>query len=67
MEGNAHKRLLTVDEFAFATAQKPKTVRQKIWRREIPYIKIGRSVRLRAALVDELIERGTMPALEARS
>ena len=60
------KRLLTVDEFATATGQKPKTVRQKIWRREPEHVHIGRSVRIRAELVDELIERGTVPALEAQ-
>ena len=62
-----NKRLLTVDQFADATGLKPKTVRQKIWRRELEYVKIGRNVRLRADLVNELIERGTVPALlEAR-
>jgi excisionase family DNA binding protein len=60
------KRLLTVDEFATATGQKPATVRQKIWRRELEHVHIGRSVRLRAELVDELIERGTVPVREAR-
>ena len=60
------RRLITIEEYAFATAQKPKTVRQKIWRREIPYVKVGRSVRLRSELVDEVIERGTVPALEPR-
>ena len=60
------KRLLTVDEFADLTGQKSKTVRQKIWRRELEYVKIGRSVRIRAELVDELISRGTVPVLEAR-
>ncbi len=67
MEANArNKRLLTVNEFSDATGLKPKTVRQKIWRRELEYIKIGRNVRLRADLVNELIEQGTVPALEAR-
>jgi excisionase family DNA binding protein len=61
-----NRKLLTVDEFAAATGLKPKTVRQKIWRREIEHVHIGRCVRLRADLVDELIERGTVPALEAR-
>jgi len=60
-----HKRLLTVDEFA-ATGLKSRTVRQKIWRRELEHVHIGRNVRLRAELVDELIERGTVPAVEAR-
>jgi excisionase family DNA binding protein len=61
------RRLLTVNEFAVATGLKPKTIRQKIWRRELEHVHIGRNVRLRAALVDELIERGTVPAVEARS
>jgi excisionase family DNA binding protein len=61
-----HKRLLTVDEFAAATGLKSRTVRQKIWRRELEHVHIGRNVRLRAELVDELIERGTVPAVEAR-
>lgn len=60
------RRLLTVDEFAAATGLKPRTVRQKIWRRELEHVHIGRNVRLRADLVDELIERGTVPAVEAR-
>ena len=59
------KRLLTVGEFAFATGQKPATIRQRLWRRELPYVKIGRNVRLRAELVDELIEAGTVPARPA--
>lgn len=67
MEVNArNKRLLTVDQFADATGLKPKTVRQKIWRRELEVVRIGRCVRFRAELVDELIERGTVPALMAR-
>ena len=59
------KRLLTVDEFSTATGLKPKTVRQKIWRRDLEYVKIGRNVRLRSELVDELIERGTVPTRPA--
>jgi excisionase family DNA binding protein len=66
MKDAASKQLLTVDEFAAAIATKPKTVRQRIWRGELEHIKIGRSVRLRAALVDELVERGLRPAIEAR-
>jgi|GEM_PF-1123420 len=60
------RQLVTVDEFAAATGMKPKTIRQKIWRRELEYVKIGRNVRIRANLVDELISRGTVPALEVR-
>jgi excisionase family DNA binding protein len=60
------KRLLTVEEFAFALGQKPRTIRQRIWRRELPVVRLGRNVRLRAELVDDLIQEGTTPALEAR-
>ena len=66
MTDNTRKRLLTVDEFATATGQKAKTIRQRIWRRELEFVRLGRNVRLRAELVDELIERGTVPVLDAR-
>jgi excisionase family DNA binding protein len=62
MVDTLRKRLLTVEEFAFATGAKPATVRQRMWRRDLPYVKVGRNVRLKAELVDELIERGTIPA-----
>ena len=58
------KRLLTVNEFAAATGWKPGTVRQKIWCRELEHVRIGGSIRIRADLIDELIERGTVPVLE---
>ena len=59
------KRLLTVDQFAFEAGLKAKSVRQKIWRRELEYVKIGRNVRIRAELLDELIARGIRPAVHA--
>ena len=58
-------KMLTVEEFAALVGWKPSTVRQKIWRREIEYCKIGRSVRLKVETAQELIDRGTVPALEA--
>ena len=65
MQGT-HRRLLTVDETAAELGLRPKTVRQKIWRREIEYVKVGGAVRIRADVVDRLIEQSTVPALEAR-
>jgi excisionase family DNA binding protein len=59
-------RLLNVEEFAAAVGWKPSTVRQKVWRREIDYVKIGRSVRFKPDTAEKLIERGTVPALEQR-
>ena len=43
-----------------------KTIRQWIWRREIEVVRIGRAVCIPQAALDRMIERGTMPALEAR-
>lgn len=57
-------KLLTVEEFAAALGWKPSTVRQKIWRRELDYVKIGRSVRFKPETVQRLIDAGTVPALE---
>jgi excisionase family DNA binding protein len=60
------KQLITVEQLAQAMGWKPRTVYQKVWRRELDHIKVGRSLRFRQELVDELIERGTVPAAEAR-
>jgi excisionase family DNA binding protein len=60
-------RLLTVEQFAAATGWKPSTVRQKVWRREIDYLKMGRSIRFKQETVDKLVERATIPALEGRN
>jgi excisionase family DNA binding protein len=62
MQGT-HRKLLTVDETAAELGLKPKTIRQKIWRREIEYQKIGGAIRIRADVVDRLIAESTVPAL----
>ena len=62
MQGN-HRKLLTVDETAAELGLKPKTIRQKIWRREIEYQKIGGAIRIRADVIDRLIAESTVPAL----
>ena len=56
--------LLTVEEFADALGLKPKTVRQKVWRREIEFVRVGRSIRFKPESVLRLIEHGTVPPLE---
>lgn len=60
------KRLLTVKEVAFATGWKESTIYQKVWLRQIEYIKLGRNVRFRPETIENLIERGTIPALPQR-
>ena len=54
------KGLWTVDQVAEATGWKPSTVRQKVWRREIEFVRMGRSIRFRPETVEQLIIEGTV-------
>jgi excisionase family DNA binding protein len=56
------ERLLKVDEVAERTGYKTATVRSKILKREWPYIKLGKSVRLRESFIVNLIEQSEIPA-----
>jgi excisionase family DNA binding protein len=56
--------LLTVVEFAEALGLKPATIRAMIWRREVEFVRINRSIRFKPETVDEWIERGTVPPVE---
>jgi excisionase family DNA binding protein len=58
------RNLLTVNDVAQMTGWKPKTVRMKVWRRELEFVKLGRSVRFREETINRLIDRSTVPALE---
>jgi excisionase family DNA binding protein len=58
------RKLMTVEEFAEATGQKPKTVRQRVWRREVEFVRIGRSIRFKPETAEKLIEAGTVPVRE---
>lgn len=60
------KRLLSVREVAAVTGWKESTVRQKVWLREIEYVKLGRSVRFRPEVIERLIERSTVPPISGR-
>lgn len=55
-------KLLTVEEFAAEVGWKPSTVRQKVWRREIEFVRMGRCIRFRRETAERLIEEGTVPA-----
>jgi len=59
-----HGRLLTVEEFATRTGKKPATIRQKIWRREIDFLRIGRSIRFTEEMVSKVIESAFVPAIQ---
>jgi excisionase family DNA binding protein len=59
------KRLLTILQAAELLGLQPATLRFWVWTRKIPYVKVGRAVRISEAAIEQLIERGTVPA-EAR-
>lgn len=54
------QKLLRVVEMAEVLGLKPSTIRAWLLHRKIRYIKIGRSIRIPAEVVDELIEAGTV-------
>lgn len=56
--------LLTIEQFAEALGLSPKTIRQRVWRRQVPFVRIGRSIRFRPETVDEIVNRGSVPAEE---
>jgi excisionase family DNA binding protein len=58
--------MLSVREVAQALGVKPATVRSWIWKRQIEYVKLSRSVRIPAAVIERLIERGTRPTLGSK-
>ena len=53
----SERRLLTVKEAAVYLGTTPATLYSKIWRREIPFIKLGRAVRLDLHDLETLIAR----------
>lgn len=57
-------KLLNVAEFAEAIGLSPKTIRQWVWMRRVPYVRVGRAIRFRPETVNEILDRGTIPALE---
>lgn len=56
------KGLMTVEQFAEAVGLRPATVRQKIWRRELEFVRIGRAIRFKPETAEKLIDAGTVPA-----
>ena len=56
--------MLNVPEAAERLGLAPATLRQWIWRRKIEVVRVGRSVRIRPEVIEKIITRGTVPALE---
>jgi len=57
------KKLLSVFEAEILTGRKASTWRRDILKRKIPYVKIGRLVRIPRQAVEDLIKDGLRPAL----
>ena len=57
-------RLLTIADACERTGLKEPTMRLKIYRREIDYVKLGRAVRIPESAIEKLIEENMVPAIE---
>jgi excisionase family DNA binding protein len=55
-------KLMRVPEAAELLNMSQKTIWAMIYRREVDVVRIGRSVRIPLSAIDQLIERGTIPA-----
>ena len=64
MQKTSHQ-LLTVVEAAARTGRKVSTWRRDILLRRIPYVKLGRSVRIPVEVVDRLIRDGWREAVDS--
>lgn len=62
--GREEVRLLNIKEAARFLGTTDKTLYTKIWRREIPFVKLGRSVRFDVRDLEALIERSRVRAVE---
>lgn len=56
--------LWRIGEAAVAMGLKEKTLRQKIWKRQIEFVRVGCAIRFKPSTITRLIEAGTVPALE---
>jgi excisionase family DNA binding protein len=58
----SNSELLSIPEAAQLLRLQPSTIRSWILKRKLPFVKLGRLVRLRRADVEALIERSIVPA-----
>jgi len=59
-------KLLTVKQFAEALGLKPATIRMRVWRREVEFVRVGRAIRFRPETVQRIIDEGTVRAVESK-
>ena len=55
---------MTVDELAIITRWKPATIRQKVWRRKIAFVKLGRNIRFKQEDIEKMIADSEIPLRE---
>jgi excisionase family DNA binding protein len=58
------ERLVTVREAAARTGRKVSTWRKDILKRRVPYVKIGRSVRIPVEFIERVIREGWRDPIE---
>lgn len=59
-------RLVRLPEAADRLGVTVNTLRSWIYRRTVPYTKVGRGVRLSEETIQKIIQRGSVPAVEGR-
>lgn len=55
-------QLVNIEGAAAFLGLKPSTLRAYVLRRRIPYVKIGRAVRIKTSDLEKVVEAGTVPA-----
>ena len=60
------EKLMNSEEFAAAVGWRVATVRQKVWRRQLEFVRMGRSIRFKPETARKLIEQNTVPPLEEK-
>jgi len=63
MMDKSTKRLLTLMECETRTGRKVSTWRKAIAQRRIPFVRLGRSVRIPEEVIEQMITQGYRPAL----
>ena len=58
------KQLFTVAQVADRLGLKPSTIRRRILERKLPYVKLGRAVRIPVEAIEALIASSYRPAIE---
>jgi len=66
MQVSKQPKLKSLPEAAEQLGITVSCLRSWIYRRAVPYVKVGRAVRLSDETIQQIILRGTIPALEGR-